>query len=119
MQLYLDIEKYRQKVLDHSFEFLEEKRVLAELLRGITSGKSVRCEERPPSAGENGVLKVSAVTWGEFAPKESKTLPRHFKPPPKAKVRKGGSTHFTIEYSAAGWFRCACCRNTGQYVFKR
>ena len=84
-----DIEKYRQKVLDHSFKFLEEKRILGELLCGIASGNSVRCEERPPSAGENGVLKVSAVTWGEFAPKESKTLPRHFKPPPKAKVRKG------------------------------
>ena len=35
------------------------------------------------------MLKVSAVTWGEFAPNESKTLPRHFLPPPKARVRKG------------------------------
>ena len=84
-----DIKKYRQKVLEHSFDLLEEKMVLGELLRGIASGKSVRCEERPPTPSENGVLKVSAVTWGEFAPHESKTLPRHFVPPPKAKVSKG------------------------------
>ena len=84
-----NIEKYERKVLEQSFDLCEDKKALADFLYGITSGKSVRCEERPPTISENGVLKVSAVTWGEFAPNESKTLPTHFIPSPKAKVRKG------------------------------
>ena len=39
---------------------------LAELLIGIETGKSFKCDERPPSAGEVGVVKVSAVSWGEY-----------------------------------------------------
>ncbi len=39
----------------------------------IEAGKNFRCEERPPSDGEIGVVKVSAVTWGVFDEDESKT----------------------------------------------
>lgn len=46
---------------------------LAELLTGIETGKSFKCEERPPTVGEIGVIKVSAVSWGEFQELESKT----------------------------------------------
>ena len=46
---------------------------LSELLTGIESGKSFQCEERPPVAGEVGVVKVSAVSWGEYREQESKT----------------------------------------------
>jgi type I restriction enzyme, S subunit len=46
---------------------------LAELLVGIETGKSFKCEERPPTAGEIGVVKVSAVTWGAYQEEESKT----------------------------------------------
>lgn len=43
------------------------------VLSGITAGKSFKCEERPPEPGEVGIVKVSAVTWGEFNELESKT----------------------------------------------
>jgi type I restriction enzyme S subunit len=46
---------------------------LAELLDGIETGKSFKCEERPPVAEEVGVVKVSAVTWGTYQEQESKT----------------------------------------------
>ncbi|MCZ8064274.1 MAG: restriction endonuclease subunit S [Silanimonas sp.] len=46
---------------------------LGQLLTGIETGKSFKCEERPPTTNEVGVIKVSAVTWGEFKELESKT----------------------------------------------
>jgi type I restriction enzyme, S subunit len=46
------------------------------LLEGIDAGKNFSCEERPPSAAEIGVVKVSAVTWGTFNENESKTCTR-------------------------------------------
>ncbi len=46
---------------------------LAELLTHIETGKSFKCEERPPDADEVGVVKVSAVSWGEYRERESKT----------------------------------------------
>ena len=47
-----------------------------DLLLGIRSGKSFKCEERPPSPAEVGVVKVSAVTWGTYNEEESKTCNR-------------------------------------------
>jgi type I restriction enzyme S subunit len=44
-----------------------------EILLGIEAGKSFRCEEREPGPDEIGVVKVSAVTWGEYDEAESKT----------------------------------------------
>jgi len=46
---------------------------LGEALTAIEAGKSFKCEERTPSDREIGVLKVSAVTWGTYNEKESKT----------------------------------------------
>ncbi len=46
---------------------------LRDVLVGIEAGKSFRCEERPPTASEIGVVKVSAVTWGTYDELESKT----------------------------------------------
>jgi type I restriction enzyme S subunit len=46
---------------------------LGELLSGIEAGKSFRCDERPPGPDEIGVVKVSAVSWGEYRESESKT----------------------------------------------
>lgn len=43
------------------------------LLSEIDTGKSFKCEERPPQESEVGVVKVSAVTWGEYDEEESKT----------------------------------------------
>ena len=44
------------------------------LIDHIESGKSFRCDERPPVDGETGIVKVSAVSWGEFDSNESKTI---------------------------------------------
>lgn len=46
---------------------------LDDFLLGIQAGKSFKCEERPPKPDEIGVIKVSAVTWGEYDELESKT----------------------------------------------
>lgn len=43
------------------------------LLSEIETGKSFKCEERPPLGGEVGIVKVSAVSWGEYNEQESKT----------------------------------------------
>lgn len=43
------------------------------LLSDIETGKSFKCVERPPTAYETGVIKVSAVSWGEYDEQESKT----------------------------------------------
>ena len=47
--------------------------VLGDVLTGIEAGKSFKCEERPPEADEIGVVKVSAVTWGIYDERETKT----------------------------------------------
>lgn len=43
------------------------------VLSEIETGKSFKCEERPPEKNEHGVVKVSAVSWGEYDEQESKT----------------------------------------------
>lgn len=48
----------------------------SDLIEGIESGKSFKCDERPPEDGEVGVVKVSAVTWGTYNEAESKTCTR-------------------------------------------
>jgi type I restriction enzyme S subunit len=46
---------------------------LGSLIFSIQAGKSFKCDERCPLPHEVGVAKVSAVTWGEYQEKESKT----------------------------------------------
>lgn len=48
---------------------------LGDLLDDIEAGKSFATQGRPVQAGEVGVIKVSAMTWGEFRPAENKALP--------------------------------------------
>ena len=43
------------------------------LISEIETGKSFKCDERPPTGKEIGVVKVSAVSWGEYDEQESKT----------------------------------------------
>ncbi len=47
--------------------------LLGEVLVNIETGKSFKCEERPPTEHEVGVVKVSSVTWGTYNELESKT----------------------------------------------
>lgn len=77
---------------------------IGELVQNIVAGKNLRCEERPPLKNERGVVKVSAVTWGEFDPAEAKTLPASFDPPEKTRISNGDfliSRANTLELVAA------------------
>jgi type I restriction enzyme S subunit len=53
------------------------------------AGWSPNCEASPRSAGSWGVLKVSAVSWGEFRGWENKQLPADLPPRPQFEVRPG------------------------------
>jgi type I restriction enzyme S subunit len=51
------------------------------ILKGISAGKSVQTLDRPAVGNELAILKVSAVTWGEFRPHESKAMPANYLEP--------------------------------------
>lgn len=79
-------------------------KAVGDLITDVIGGKNLRCVERPPEKHEKGVVKVSAVTWGEFDPFASKTLPVSFEPPLKSKIRNGDfliSRANTLELVAA------------------
>lgn len=50
------------------------------VLQSIVSGKSIQTMERQAQDGEYGILKVSAVTWGEFRPQQNKAMPADYEP---------------------------------------
>lgn len=60
-----------------------------EILLGIETGKSFQTTDRIAKPDELGVLKVSAVSWSEFKPKESKAVARNYVPEPHHRVRAG------------------------------
>ncbi|SMD19977.1 restriction endonuclease subunit S [Rhizobium sp. RU36D] len=60
-----------------------------DLLQGSESGWSPKCDAEARRPGEWGVLKVSAVTWGEFRPDENKRLPPSLDPRPECEVKPG------------------------------
>lgn len=47
---------------------------LGVLIQRIEAGLNITCEERPPESGERGLVKISAVTWGKFDERASKTF---------------------------------------------
>ncbi|OJA06162.1 restriction endonuclease subunit S [Halomonas sp. QHL1] len=63
--------------------------LLEELLAGSESGWSPKCEAEQRRGDEWGVLKVSAVTWGEFKPEENKRLPISLEARPLCEVMPG------------------------------
>ncbi len=81
------LETYQQSVLKWAFEGkLTNENIkrnelpkgwklakLGEYIENISSGKSYRCDERPPKKDELGIVKVSSVSWGFFDETESKT----------------------------------------------
>ncbi|WP_313485806.1 restriction endonuclease subunit S [Atlantibacter hermannii] len=52
-----------------------EKLTLGHIVKNIEAGKNLKCIETPPDAQQYGIIKISAVTWGEYNEEESKTLP--------------------------------------------
>lgn len=62
---------------------------LGDLIDRVEAGLNVRCEERPPNAGEVGLVKISAVTWSRFDEQQSKTLPVDSKPHERFRIKTG------------------------------
>jgi len=70
------VEKFVKSVRRHVLEVDSEGKLgkLGDLLVGIEAGKSFACEARPAREDEWGIIKVSAMTWGEFREGENKAL---------------------------------------------
>jgi type I restriction enzyme, S subunit len=62
---------------------------LGEISLFSDSGWSPQCLSEPRSGQEWGVLKVSAVSWGEFRHEENKALPPGIEAKPECEVRVG------------------------------
>ncbi len=62
---------------------------LGSLIESVEAGKNIQCLERPPSANELGIVKVSAVSSGVFRPEQSKTLPHSYLPPASHRIVAG------------------------------
>jgi type I restriction enzyme S subunit len=74
---------------------------LKECLQRIDSGKSIVCESHPRSGDFPAILKLSAVTYGEFIPEENKQLPSKELYIPSLEVKTGDllfSRKNTLEY---------------------
>lgn len=62
---------------------------LGDVVRDFKVGWSPKCLERAASVNEWGVLKLSAVTTGEFNDSANKALPTKLQPQPELEVRPG------------------------------
>jgi len=85
--------KYKEPVVVESlpFEIPNEWKTISldTFIFNIEAGKSFKCDERPPLEGETGIVKVSAVTWGEFHSEESKTITDRKKINPNYRIKEG------------------------------
>lgn len=62
---------------------------ISHFVEEFEGGKSVAAAGGESAASKFRVLKISAVTWREFNPSESKPLPEEYQPEPSHFVRKG------------------------------
>jgi len=77
---------------------------LADLVERIEAGKSFGSASRPAAADEWGIIKVSAMTWGEFRPDENKVVGDTARVDPRYEIRSGDllvSRANTTEYVGA------------------
>ena len=49
-------------------------RNLGDLISSIEAGKNFSCPSKPVTHDSVGLVKISAVTWGVFDPRETKTV---------------------------------------------
>ncbi|MGM9783290.1 MAG: restriction endonuclease subunit S [Paludibacteraceae bacterium] len=86
------LKTYRQAVLNHWLNNEDgkwEMVKLGEVLQKIEAGKSFRCNEKVPALHEKGIVKISAVTWGEFMEDECKTIINEDLYNPQFAIHKG------------------------------
>lgn len=75
--------------LSSDVEFDWTPKPLGAFVKAVSAGWSPKCIETPRMGNDWGVLKVSAVTWGQFRPAENKQLPPSLRPRPEIEVRPG------------------------------
>jgi type I restriction enzyme S subunit len=81
----------------------------SDVILASDAGWSPSCESVPRAGSQWGVLKVSAVTWGEFRPNENKALPDHLDPRPECEVQAGdfllsrANTEELVARSVVAW----------------
>jgi type I restriction enzyme S subunit len=79
-------------------------RRLGDVVEGMEAGKSFQCLERPATLDEWGVIKVSAMTWGEFRSDENKTVTDSSRIDTRFEIRQGDllvSRANTVDYVGA------------------
>ncbi|WP_083706990.1 restriction endonuclease subunit S [Intrasporangium flavum] len=97
------LEALRRSALDAHFGGTEGKVPLGDLLTEISAGKSFGASSSPATADEWGIIKVSAMTWGQFDPGENKAVPAD-RVDPRFEIRSGDllvSRANTSEYVGA------------------
>lgn len=62
---------------------------LGDVIADLHNGWSPKCLARPAAADEWGVLKLGAVSFGEFDEAANKALPQNLKPTPEYEIQKG------------------------------
>ena len=62
---------------------------LRDVIADLENGWSPKCHDRPAEPDEWGVLKLGAVSFGVFNPKENKVLPGHLEPRLHLEVKPG------------------------------
>lgn len=62
-------------MLDSHFGAKDNTIYFAEAVQGIAAGKSYGSSNAPARSDEWGIIKVSAMTWGQFRPDENKAIP--------------------------------------------
>ncbi len=70
-------------------QFSGEDISLADLIEDISAGKSFGAAGAPARADEWGIIKVSAMTWGEFDPAENKAVTDEGRVDPRFEIRPG------------------------------
>ncbi|MHB8469038.1 MAG: restriction endonuclease subunit S domain-containing protein [Gaiellaceae bacterium] len=85
--LRLRLDALERSVLMHALADGEERR-LGDLLEGIEAGRSFGGAGGPAGPDEWGVIRVSAMTWGDFKPDENKMVPAE-DANPRWEIRQG------------------------------
>ena len=62
---------------------------LRDVIADLENGWSPKCHDQPAEEDEWGVLKLGAVSFGIFNPKENKALPKHLAPRPRLEIMPG------------------------------
>lgn len=91
-QLNKKLDEFPQKNDIQSRPFIPDNWVWTPLdlvIKNIQSGKNFTCPETPVNENTVGLVKISAVTWGKFDDRETKTVIDQSKIDPNLFIQKG------------------------------